>query len=113
VHISRYGGRVGIEHDGSPLEPGRDLREQLNPLAAKRGFEVGEASDVPTRTVVEVVSYREASILGRPLKADEVAYVSEMVRRVAAILLLGPALDANYHAAKASAVRWKDGRPVM
>ncbi|MGP0083539.1 MAG: type ISP restriction/modification enzyme [Steroidobacteraceae bacterium] len=59
------------------------------------------------------LSYREKEILGRALKAEEVAYVSEMVRRIAAILLLGPALDANYEAAKANAVEWKDGRPVV
>ncbi len=59
------------------------------------------------------LSYREKEILGRALKADEVAYVSEMIRRIAAVLLLSPALDANYEAAKASAVKWKDGRPVL
>ena len=57
------------------------------------------------------LSYREAEILGRPLKVEEVAHVSEMVRRIAAILLLSPALDANYEAAKASALEWKDERP--
>jgi predicted helicase len=59
------------------------------------------------------LSYREAPILGRALKPDEVAYVSEMVRRIASILLLGPALDANYLAAKSDAVEWSEGRPVM
>ena len=49
--MSRYGSRVGIEYDGGPLEPGRDLREQLKPLASPRGFVEGEAGDVPTRTV--------------------------------------------------------------
>jgi hypothetical protein len=58
------------------------------------------------------LSYREKEILGRALKPDEVAYVSEMVRRIAGILLLSPALDANYVATKADAVEWKDGRPV-
>jgi hypothetical protein len=58
------------------------------------------------------LSYREAAILGRALKPDEVAYVSEMVRRIAAILLLSAALDANYAASKADAVEWKDSRPV-
>jgi len=58
------------------------------------------------------LSYRETAILGRALKPDEVAYVSEMVRRIAAILLLGPALDSNYAAAKANAIEWKDGRPA-
>lgn len=59
------------------------------------------------------LSYREAAILGRTLKPDEVAYVSEMVRRIATILLLGPMLDANYSASKADAVEWKDGRPAV
>lgn len=58
------------------------------------------------------LSYREASILGRALKPDEMAHVAEMVRRIAAILLLGPALDANYQAAKANAAEWKEGRIV-
>jgi hypothetical protein len=58
------------------------------------------------------LSYREQSVLGRGLKPDEVAYVSEMVRRIAAILLMGPALDANYAACKANAVEWRDGKPV-
>ena len=59
------------------------------------------------------LSYREKAILGRALKAEEVAYVSEMIRRIAAILLFSPALDANYESAKASAVEWKDGRPCV
>jgi hypothetical protein len=58
------------------------------------------------------LSYREHPVLGRALKPDEAAYVSEMIRRIAAILLLGPALDANFAAAKANAVEWKDGMPV-
>jgi hypothetical protein len=33
------------------FEPGRDLREQLKPLASKRGFRGGEAGDIPTRAV--------------------------------------------------------------
>ena len=58
------------------------------------------------------LSYREQSVLGRALKPDEAAYVSEMIRRIAAILLMGPALDANYTAAKANAVEWKDGMSI-
>ena len=33
------------------FEPGRDLREQLKPLASQRGFVDAEASDVPARAV--------------------------------------------------------------
>lgn len=54
------------------------------------------------------LTYREQSVLGRALKPDEAAYVSEMIRRIAATLLMGPALDANYAAAKANAVEWKE-----
>jgi hypothetical protein len=64
------------------------------------------------QVVKKWLSYREQAVLGRALKPEEVAYVSEMVRRIAAILLMGPALDKNYEAAKANAVEWKDGRPV-
>jgi hypothetical protein len=42
---------VGIEHDRVPLEPGRDLREQLKPLACQRSFIEGVAGDIPTRAV--------------------------------------------------------------
>jgi hypothetical protein len=59
------------------------------------------------------LSYREHAVLGRALKPEEVAYVSEMVRRIAAILLMGPRLDDNYAASKAAAVEWKDGAPVV
>ena len=35
-------------------------------------------------------------MLGRPLAPDEVRYLASVIRRIAAILLLGPELDANY-----------------
>lgn len=46
------------------------------------------------------LSYREKELLKRSLTTDEVRYVTEMARRLAALLALQPALDANYHAAK-------------
>jgi len=52
------------------------------------------------------LSYREQKLLGRPLTRDEVRYVQEMVRRIAAILLLGSMLDDNYRAVKADAFAW-------
>ena len=42
------------------------------------------------------LSYREFPLLGRPLHSEEAAYVAQVVRRIAAIILLGPALDASY-----------------
>ena len=46
------------------------------------------------------LSYREKELLGRSLSVDEVRYVTEVARRIAAILVLGPSLDANYQAVK-------------
>jgi hypothetical protein len=44
------------------------------------------------------LSYREVPLLNRPLKPDEAAWFSEVVRRITAILLHGAALDASYAA---------------
>ncbi len=52
------------------------------------------------------LAYREKKLLGRALAKDEVRYVQEMVRRIAAILLLEPTLDANYRAVKANTFPW-------
>ena len=54
------------------------------------------------------LSYRERPLLGRDLTVDEARYVTEMARRIAAILLLEPALDANYEAVKADAYAWQE-----
>ena len=55
------------------------------------------------------LSYRERALLGRDLKPDEARYVSEMTRRIAAILFLEPALDENYERVKAETYAWPDG----
>ena len=52
------------------------------------------------------LSYRERALLGRDLKPDEARYVTEMTRRIAAILLLEPALDADYERVKAETYPW-------
>ncbi len=53
------------------------------------------------------LSYREQDLLGRALTLDEVREVTNMARRIAAILLLEPALDANYGAVKADCYDWQ------
>jgi hypothetical protein len=53
------------------------------------------------------LSYREEKLLGRLLTKEEVRYVQEMARRIAALLLLEPALDANYQNVKAHTFPWK------
>ena len=56
------------------------------------------------------LSYREKAILGRGLRIEEVAHVRDTARRIAALLLLGPDLDANYATVAAVAYPWP--RPV-
>jgi hypothetical protein len=52
------------------------------------------------------LSYREREVLGRDLTPAESNEVRDMTRRIAALLLLEPALDANYTAVKADAYAW-------
>jgi hypothetical protein len=52
------------------------------------------------------LSYREQELLGRPLKSDEAREVVNMARRIAAIILLQPQLDANYLAIKNATYAW-------
>ncbi len=56
------------------------------------------------------LSYREHSVLGRGLTLDEVREVTGIARRLAAILLLAPALNANYAAVAASVWPWPGER---
>ena len=50
------------------------------------------------------LSYRDGSILGRPLSEAEVAHVPATARRLAALRLMGPALDASFRACAATHV---------
>ena len=52
------------------------------------------------------LSYREQALLGRTLSVDEVSYFGQVVRRIAALLLLGPELDANYRRIKENTFAW-------
>ncbi|HQJ98502.1 MAG TPA: DNA methyltransferase, partial [Thermoleophilia bacterium] len=52
------------------------------------------------------LSYRERALLGRDLKPEEARYVTEMARRIAALVLLEPALDENYERVKADTYAW-------
>lgn len=52
------------------------------------------------------LSYREHELLGRALTTEEAREVTNMARRVAAILLLEPSLDANYRAVREDAYAW-------
>ena len=52
------------------------------------------------------LSYREQELLGRALSADEAREVTGMARRLAAIVLMQPALDENYRRVAANAYAW-------
>jgi hypothetical protein len=52
------------------------------------------------------LSYREKELLNRAITKDEARHVTDMARRIAALLLLGPKLDANYAAVKSSTYAW-------
>jgi hypothetical protein len=56
------------------------------------------------------LSYREQTLLGRPLTLDEVKTFTSIARRVAALLLLRDRLDANYQAVSADTVAFKSSR---
>jgi hypothetical protein len=53
------------------------------------------------------LSYREKELLGRPLTIEEARYITDVARRIAAILLLAPELDANYEAVKRDSFPWQ------
>jgi hypothetical protein len=56
------------------------------------------------------LSYREQKVLGRSLNIQEVREVPNIARRIAAIILLQPELNANYKKIKESAYLWKSGK---
>jgi hypothetical protein len=106
---------VALDAEGKVLGLSRD---ELVALIGKRTVDVYLNADTYWSNVPEKVwgyalggyqvikkwlSYREQGVLGRALKTDEAAYVSQMVRRIAAILMMGPVLDANYIACAADA----------
>ena len=52
------------------------------------------------------LSYRAEKVLGRAMKPEEVRDVTHIARRISAILLMEPELDANYAAVKANPYPW-------
>lgn len=52
------------------------------------------------------ISYRESTVLGRDITKDEAREFTNIVRRIAALLLMEPALDENYVAIKTASYPW-------
>jgi hypothetical protein len=52
------------------------------------------------------LSYREEKLLGRSLTIEEVREITNMTRRIAAIILLEPQLNHNYDQIKHQTYHW-------
>ncbi|WP_414472784.1 type ISP restriction/modification enzyme [Microvirga sp. M2] len=52
------------------------------------------------------LSYREEAVLGRPLTTTEVREATSLVRRLTALIMMGPELNANYQQVKAALYDW-------
>ncbi|MBF6560079.1 MAG: N-6 DNA methylase [Candidatus Binataceae bacterium] len=91
----------------------RTLDVYLNNLAYWRNIpiRVWDYTIGGYQVIKKWLSYRERPILGRGLTLDETRIVAEMARRIAAIILMAPALDANYQAVKASTYTWSTLAP--
>ena len=80
----------------------------LNPVACWRNVpaRVWSYTIGGYQVIKKWLSYREKDLLGRGLSPEEARGVRDTARRIAALLLLGPRLDANYVAAKESGFAW-------
>jgi hypothetical protein len=58
------------------------------------------------QVVKKWLSYREQPLLGRAMNAEEAREVTSMARRLTALALMQPALDANYRAVREHAAAW-------
>ena len=113
VPTRKDGGQLG-ENDLSITVRYAGVGHYESPAGARPGRlwwnKVGYWENVPEEVYVFTIGgypvlkkwldYRHVEKLGRPLRYEEARYVSEMVRRIAALLALGPALDEGYRAAK-------------
>jgi len=80
----------------------------LNPVAYWKNIpvRVWEYTIGGYQVIKKWLSYRELELLDRPLTPEEAREVMNMARRIAAIVLLEPALDANYQAVKDATYSW-------
>jgi hypothetical protein len=60
------------------------------------------------QVIKKCLSYRESDLLGRTLTQDEEREVSDLVRRITAIVLMESPLNSNYQALKDSCYLWSN-----
>jgi hypothetical protein len=82
------------------LRPEAEITQKQTPVAdfsqeISRGQPLGGY-----QVLKKWLSYREHALLGRDLTPEEARYVTQTVRRLAALRLLEPGLDGNYEAGK-------------
>lgn len=121
-----HAGQKGVTMPGRGKSPDRPYSpEEQTALTAQLGpttrdiylNDIAYWKNVPERVwtytiggyqvIKKWLSYREQPLLGRSLKQEEVIEVTQMARRITAILLLEPELDANYQVVKQSTYPWK------
>jgi hypothetical protein len=115
-----YAGRGGITMPGRGRAVQRAYAPDEQAQLGATTFDIALNDAVYWRNIPEAVwqytlggyqvlkkwlSYRELPLLGRSLSVDEAREVTQMARRIAAILLLEPELDASYTAVKAGEYR--------
>ena len=109
LHTFDYTTRRALTSDQALQNLGPDTRDiYLNDVAFWRnipanvwGYYIGGY-----QVIKKWLSYREKKVLGRAMKMEEVEYVTEMARRLAAIVLLQPKLDENYRIVKSNTYPW-------
>lgn len=89
-------------------QPDGKLDIYLNAKVAWRGIPTGvwQYTIGGYQVMKKWLSYREQTVLGRPLSIEEAREVQQMSRRIAALLSLEPALDANYEAVCSMMYSW-------
>jgi hypothetical protein len=118
-----YSGKGGVTMPGkgrvephpvseSSAEPACDL--YLNEVAywANVPRSVWECAIGGYPVVKKWLSYREKAVLGRDLRLEEAVYVTDLIRRLAALVALRPQLDAGYAAARDQAWKAAAARPA-
>ena len=97
--VSRaYGGAEAAASGYAPLLGATMVDVGMNDASFWRGIpeQVWECRIGGYQVLKKWLSYRDHSIIARPLSAEEVGHVQQAARRIAAVLLLGPTLDASY-----------------
>jgi hypothetical protein len=111
-----HGGKGGITMPGRGKVVERDdgaYDVLLNDVACWRNVPeaVWEYTIGGYQVIKKWLSYREKSLLGRGLTPEEVRYVTEMARRIAALVAMQPVLDDNYRAVVAETYPWVTSAP--